>query len=307
MKNPLKMVVAVLDRAPATTRGQSLVELSLTLPILLLMLLGLMEIGWLANNYLTLVDVTREAGRYGATNDPTEWNNGNTYSYSRMDCEDKNGLFEKIPGDGNTSYPGPDLAAYGYGPGLDGPIGFYDGVACTIIIGMQPLEFNDSTDDIAISVFAYVMDSSGNPVITGRFPGNSNECTDDPRDPFAPPFLSPADYDPDNYDTGIENQRGFLFRGNHVNAATGCRGSEFNISEITDLLSRTTIFDDASPLTSPEREHLPNNAFVLVEVFWQHHQLLGLPFFSWLADPIDLHVWSFFPVSAAEPTATPKP
>lgn len=306
MKNPLKMAIAVLDRTPATTKGQSLVELSLTLPILLLMLLGLFEIGWLANNYLTLVDVTREAGRYGATNDPTEWNNGDTYSYSRMDCEANDGLFEKIPGDGNTSYPGPDLSAYGYAPGLDGPIGFYDGVACTIIIGMQPLEFVDDKDDIAVSVITYIVDDvTGEPVITGRFPGNSNECSDDTRDPFTPAFLPFDDRDVNNYDGGIENQRGYLYRGNHVK--DGCRGSEFSLDRLTEMLRRTAIFDDGSPLTDPESEQIPNNAFILVEVFWEHNQLLGLPVFSWFADPIDLHVWSFFPVSAAEPTATPKP
>ena len=42
---------------------------------------------------------------------------------------------------------------------------------------------------------------------------------------------------------------------------------------------------------------------VLVEVFWSHDQLLGLPWFR--LGPVGegqiIHVWAFFPVSAAEP------
>ena len=61
MRGRLRRLLAVLDGTPTGTRGQSLVELTLTLPILLVMLMGLTEIGWYANNYLTLLDVVREA------------------------------------------------------------------------------------------------------------------------------------------------------------------------------------------------------------------------------------------------------
>ncbi len=304
MKNPLKMAIAILDRTPATTKGQSLVELTLTLPILLIMLMGLLEVGWLANNYLILVDVTREAGRFGATKDPTEWNEAMmTYSYQYMDCDTRDDLFTLIPGDGQTTYQGPNLPGYDFG--IDGPQNYFDSIACTVVIGMQPLEFKDDRDDVVISVFTYIVDAAGNAIITGRFPGNSNRCADDDRDPFAPPFLLPDDRDQTRVSDDIENQRGYLFRGNFAEA--GCRGSKFSLQRMTDLLNRTSIFDDGSPLTNPERDQIPNNGILLVEVFWEHEQLLGLPFVSWLANPIDLHVWSFFPVSAAEPTATAKP
>jgi hypothetical protein len=50
-------------------------------------------------------------------------------------------------------------------------------------------------------------------------------------------------------------------------------------------------------------EHVPNYGLVLVEIFWQHKQLLGLPWYN--MGPLDeaqiIHVWTFFPVSAAEP------
>ncbi|MBU0703175.1 MAG: pilus assembly protein [Chloroflexi bacterium] len=47
-------------------RGQGLVELAIILPILLLLLIGLVEIGYLLRNYLVVVNADREACRYAA-------------------------------------------------------------------------------------------------------------------------------------------------------------------------------------------------------------------------------------------------
>jgi Flp pilus assembly protein TadG len=48
------------------TQGQSLVELTITLPILLLMFVGLVEIGYVLRNYLVVVNATREGTRFAA-------------------------------------------------------------------------------------------------------------------------------------------------------------------------------------------------------------------------------------------------
>jgi hypothetical protein len=50
-------------------RGQSMVEMALTLPVVLLVMAGTLEVGWYYNTYLTLVDATREAARYAADGD----------------------------------------------------------------------------------------------------------------------------------------------------------------------------------------------------------------------------------------------
>lgn len=55
---------------PRRERGQSMVEMALALPILLLILAGAVEIGMYFNTYLTLVDATREAARYSANGSP---------------------------------------------------------------------------------------------------------------------------------------------------------------------------------------------------------------------------------------------
>ncbi|MEG1547261.1 MAG: TadE/TadG family type IV pilus assembly protein [Clostridia bacterium] len=45
--------------------GQSAVELALTLPLLLLLICGMLEMGWVSANKLTLQNITREGVRAG--------------------------------------------------------------------------------------------------------------------------------------------------------------------------------------------------------------------------------------------------
>lgn len=51
-------------------RGQSLVEFTILLPLLLIMLSGLIEFGFLLNYYLDVIDGAREAARFAANDDP---------------------------------------------------------------------------------------------------------------------------------------------------------------------------------------------------------------------------------------------
>lgn len=50
--------------------GQSLVEFTVLLPVLLMMLSGLIEFGFMLNYYLDLIDAAREAARWAAGGDP---------------------------------------------------------------------------------------------------------------------------------------------------------------------------------------------------------------------------------------------
>jgi len=50
------------------TRGQGLVELALVLPVLILLLMGIMDMGRLFGGYLELQHVAREGARYASTN-----------------------------------------------------------------------------------------------------------------------------------------------------------------------------------------------------------------------------------------------
>jgi len=51
-------------------RAQSLVELALLLPVLILILLGIAEYGFMLNRYLNLLDAARESARFGANVNP---------------------------------------------------------------------------------------------------------------------------------------------------------------------------------------------------------------------------------------------
>lgn len=189
MRQTLRKMVNVLDGQPTGVRGQSLVEMTVTFPLLILMVLSLTEIGFLANNYLILMDVVRAAGRTAVTThpDPTQWDDstpGKPQSrfYHRMDCNqpeagnDHADDYHRIGNDTVASNPDPllydarstgfgskpinqgekgprgqHLASLGYwGAGQkDVPFGFFDAVACEVTRGFAPLVFND--DSIANS------------------------------------------------------------------------------------------------------------------------------------------------------------
>lgn len=55
-----------MEEQSTSKRGQSLVEMAVILPILLMMMLGVFEVGWVLRGYLTLSNVNREAARFVA-------------------------------------------------------------------------------------------------------------------------------------------------------------------------------------------------------------------------------------------------
>jgi len=67
-----KVKVKVLQEQLRSERGQSLTEITLFVPILLLMIVGFVEIGVYINAYINTVDATRAAARYVAPQDPLE-------------------------------------------------------------------------------------------------------------------------------------------------------------------------------------------------------------------------------------------
>lgn len=53
-------------------KGQSLAEFVLLLPILIMLLVGIVEIGWGLNSYLTVVDSARDGARLGSKGSATD-------------------------------------------------------------------------------------------------------------------------------------------------------------------------------------------------------------------------------------------
>jgi hypothetical protein len=119
--------------------GQSFVELAIVLPLLLFLLVGFVEVGAIIYNYLSLLDVVREAARFAADRDPDVLN-GDMSNYPISACEDD-------------------------------ALHYYLDTAC-VVIGTnfnQDITLDPATDDIAISVFTI-----DNNVVVDRKPNDGD-------------------------------------------------------------------------------------------------------------------------------------
>jgi hypothetical protein len=71
--------------------------------------------------------------------------------------------------------------------------------------------------------------------------------------------------------------------------------------------NHTSTVTDAEILAELDPTAL-NTGIIMVEIFYDYHQLLGLPFFTEvLPDPIPVHTYSIMPYPLADPTPTPLP
>ncbi|MFL7812319.1 MAG: TadE family protein, partial [Anaerolineales bacterium] len=119
--------------------GQSFVELAIVLPLLLFLLVGFVEVGAIIYNYLSLLDVVREAARFAADRDPDVLN-GDMSNYPISACEDD-------------------------------ALHYYLDTAC-VVIGTnfnQDITLDPAVDDIAISIFTI-----DNNVVVDRKPNDGD-------------------------------------------------------------------------------------------------------------------------------------
>lgn len=130
----------VLERRRAS--GQSLVEFVLLIPVLLIMISGLIEFGFMLNFYLDLIDTAREVARLAADDDPVHNDVGNFEPSPLVMDEPHDFYYERMVNATN------DL--------LDRA-------------GQISLE-QDVGDDLVVSVFAT---SAG--TVTGRYPPAYND------------------------------------------------------------------------------------------------------------------------------------
>ena len=119
------------------SRGQSIVEFMVLLPVLIMMLSGLIEFGFMLNYYLDLIDAAREAARFAANDDPLH--------------NDATGVYQD---------PNP---------------GFYLRTQTVALQSLNigsggQITLNPTTDDILISAFGVI---GGN--VTQRFPSATGE------------------------------------------------------------------------------------------------------------------------------------
>lgn len=249
-------------------KGQSLVEIAILLPVLLILLSGLIEFGFLFNEYLSLQDAVRNAARFASDSD-----------YTAAETADSSG---DIPCDGT---PGNDV--FPQQLCCSRTTDFYRQTSCLVnqelsllapevhtlclqVSGneclysvIDPNEGLDgSKNDILLSVFSV---EQGNPPVVRRFPPSTS---------------------------GNGGEAGWSYALAYHGYNTRNQSSSLSSTEIVNRLNSTA----------------PSTGFLLVELFYNYNQKLKLPWITaFVGDPVLLHVYTIMPLVSAEPTPTPIP
>jgi TadE-like protein len=99
-------------------RGQSLIEFALTAPMLIVLLLGLVEMGHAFNSYMTIVAASRDAARLGAQRGAT---GGDTAMRNLVKAEIERLPNAPIPSSCNADNPGICITSGFHTPTIGGP------------------------------------------------------------------------------------------------------------------------------------------------------------------------------------------
>src|SRR5574337_1018532 len=195
------------------SRGQSLVEFALLMPVLAILLAGMIEFGFALNQFLNILDAAREGARFGSDGDPT--------------IRASSGI---NPNDLTTT--------------CNVTKDFYMQVACVVMQTASPIVLDPKTDDIVISIYRVYDDPLVVPrdtYILGRLPDYTQD-----------PDLSAND--PISSTQRLQGQ--WRLYGNHQ--------SIFSQADIQARLDATA----------------PGAGVLVVEVFYDYHMILGLPWIT---------------------------
>jgi len=270
----------------SSRRGQSMLEMAILMPILLLLIAGMVEVGAYANDYLTLLDAVREGARFGSDLDP--------YLTIQEPFDTRTGTLDPFPDvrpptvitPGMTARQLYDLCDQGK------TVNFYYEIACLTFqnIPIGQLEVTaDANDDIVITVIGYAKTGE----IVRRWPlvqigGES------------PPLPYPN-----------PNDRSYHFKGiNDGDANPGCTADHRENCRCWSLYGvRGSLFDNAQIenvlkdiRTKSGFEDAEAGGLVIVEVFHAHPHFTGMfAIGDFIPDPIQMRTYSIFPLSAATP------
>ncbi len=261
----------LFSRMRRRPRGQAFVELIFVLTFLMLLLAGMVEFGFLLNNYLHVLDGSREGARYSSS--------ANSFLL------DSSGV---------------SIASY-----YDPP--FYYQAAWKTADTLNPVTLNPTyPDDIVVSVFSldgttptrYPATDPNGWSLCAHYNTNADDTSVDIKDSNGVdhyPYSSFKQYWPD-IGAAVPSSLPTATWG------AGCtvRASQFTVANVTSLLGGVALVPgDTNP---------PKTGVVVVEVYYNYPQLLKLPVLeNVLPDPIPLYVYSVMPLSSAQPTQVPNP
>lgn len=237
-------------------RGQSLVELALIAPILIIMLVGLFEVGYALWGYLTLLNVDREATRFAVR--------AGALDFDTTEADDvgyNNVITHTLVSNANQ-------------------------------LNLQDYLFNSAAGDprAAIIVTHLVVDT-GRPCSPKK--KNDPDCYELSTplcDPSEPAYQ--ADYDDYTKDDLIlhPDMPGYEYlRYTYPLTRTGEITSRINVAALAqELKAKNDVFNCELRAKAPAAEW-SDNSVVIVEAFYEQPQLLGFPLFAWIANPIPLY------------------
>jgi hypothetical protein len=262
------------------SRGQSLLELALVLPVLLLILLGLVETSIFIGRYLDALDLTREAARFASVRDPFTI----IMPSATLDCSEEGQFFFYYQSACIFSPPTNETCINNNDPFCN---------------GMNPyLSINLETDDVVISVFTVdaanqVTDVHPKPSADTRFSGSSFVDAGGQTSYY----WALSDHDADTT--------------HNANWSKDCQGSVvpgkipyYSLTRVQSITSSTSLNNaQGTAVAAP-----PSKGFVAVEFYYCYTQALGLPLFTtFVPNPLMIHAYTLMPLPAAAPTPTPRP
>jgi hypothetical protein len=289
-------------------RGQSFTELAIFMPILILLLAGMVEVVFLFNDYLQMLDAARGGSREASDIDPYP---GDLTSFgSNEGSPGPSGAYD----DFKYCSDDPDGSDDPNTPTEENPLkvtqNFFRRTACNTNDGLGPLELSTYpdtaptgltprncavagenigyfNDDIVVSVFAVATTGAeGSETLSIRRYDNNTAASGVGQ--------LVGDGGQTIAEGGDFNQSGWSFMQDQFGVAGGGMCSTVTINDIENRLNGTNV------------SLVPNTGFILVEVFITHEQILHVPGLGDLVpNPIPVHSYAIFPLLAAEPTPTP--
>lgn len=242
---------------PGTSpRGQSLVEIALIAPLLLLMFLGVLEVGWALRGYLVLLNANREAARFASR--------GTYLDFSQ-----------------------PNIENVGYQLVLQH--------ALDSLSGQLPLEFIDEPN--ATMIITHMEIDTG-------YPCADQDCDDECSG--GPPYPTYPDDDrvylPPPVGAGYGGDPAVVIS-NTFRAQYGIGGLN-HTTRITDTLWQELRAQNEAlncQLMAKDPAVAPSvNSVVIVEVFYEQPQLLGVPIISnRFTDPVPLYTHTMMRITVS--------
>lgn len=270
------------------SRGQSLVELALFLPVLLILLSGLVEFGFGLNQYINVVEATREGARFGVDGDPG--NEPFKDDPARADRDLVADLSGYLVSD-TTCQDDPSTPAV-----EETTRDYYGQIACIVQRAADPITLTPSNSDIIITVVRTYRDAQCDnppPPPTPTPDPNGVECqTEILPEPYGfwPYMITQVPSGMSSTSPGDPTVAG---RWQLYNSGLT---TQFDRTRIQNYLSSTPIRSQSSA------------GVLIVETYYNYEMLLKLPWITqFVPDPILFYTYTIVPLPAAEPRPTPTP